>query len=273
MSPFPSLDYIAVSVDGNIFKFESVLDYENMLLYLDHIEKDDIVRFEQWIGIETLAGNCLRENQEAPINDLAILLILNKESKVSIGNYQFYLDFENLFCEVQEYNEGQKKSTPKRYDWDVAVLDVVFNDAKPVSTKGTMFSPSPSNSLSNTVYVSNCTVTAEVFYNNIPLAYRLKAKIDESPSRAGIDTWVGVGWYTASNTMTYVQAKTSCSEYSDYDEGSGGSVVVIYSSGTKRLDGYYAWADFTVYDNYVAPTAWEDFVIYISNDVSSIVCD
>ena len=274
-SDLPSLDYISVSLDNNTLVFQTLGDFEAMFNYLNNLDPSRYADFEEFINIFSLGKSCKISGQEFPTDDEVALSLLNSAGSIIIQNYKFTYDFSNETIEVEDILLTNPMSKVVKYSFNEEVFDIVFNNAPRTVTKGTLITFCSTSSTQNTWHLTNCDVEIMLKYNNVPGFYKLKASIDESPSRSGVYIYLWIGNYLPTGYDTYWQTRKLCSSGPNGSTGGyGGSYSLnIYSSVVNRLDAYDAYADFLASDEYVAPPQTYQGILHLTCDVGSITCD
>jgi len=275
LSDLSSLDYINLSLDNNTLVFKTLGDFEEMFNYMNNLDPSLYPEFEKFINIYSLGKSCQVSGQVLPTDDEVALSLLNSDGSLIIQNFKFTYDFENEILEVEDISSPTQLSKAVQYSFDEEVFDIVFNSAPRSATKSVLITFCSTKSTQNTWHLTNCDVEIKLKYNNVPGFYKLKASIDESPSRSGVYIYLWIGNYLPPGYDTYWQSRKLCSSGPNGATGGyGGSYSLnIYSSVVNRLDAYDAYADFLASDEYVAPPQTYKGILHLTCDVGSITCD
>lgn len=272
LSQFPSMEAISFSVDDNILNFETAEDYQLMLDYMCDIQEYDYDDFEELLCFHSYRKEYKKLGKALPSIDVESFVLLNPEGSIIIENHKFTLNFYTKEIEVQEITENGLKNLPFQFTWDQAVLDILFNGGQNSYHKSTdKFSACSSNSIGTVEWETGPSdVTLELYYNNTPLAYKLKAKISQSPVLGGLQLQILSG---TTCDMTYWQSRNDCEGYTKNLSGTSSSLSwTIYSDGFNRLDGYDVQVIMSAtYDG--SPYDHDSNVFNLECDVSSITCD
>ncbi len=273
----PTMDHISFSVDDNTLNFSTLDDYDLMLDYMSKLNKSLYPRFEEFVNIQSYRLYCSETGNEFPIDSELFLTLLNSEKSIIVGGHKFQYDFVEETVSVEDYYEGNQKSTPQVFSWAQDVVDIVFFNGPVSAQKGALISYCGTSTTSTSWSVTNSTVTAKIKNNKIPLYNELKANIDMSPNRSGIFIWVGVGSHGSMppECVSYYETKKSCGEgMNGHDDGYYWERTThIYGPSSKRLDGYDAWAQFLSTDEYQTPNETYTTILHKTCDVGAISCD
>lgn len=273
---FKSTDVINYSIDDNVMIFESLDDLESMLIFVSQLDPSLFEEFEEYLNIKSFRSHCQRIDIKPPIYS-ELLCLLNEEKMIVVDGYRFEYDFTNEEVTVAKFLDGVLKSTPRTLSWDEDIVNIVFNGAALKSVTG--FTACSNKSTEGDDWeLTNTTVNTQLKYNNIPLAYALKAIINMSPNRTGVYLWVGIGDDTSMPTgcETYYQTRNTCTaDPEGHVEGYywERNLNIHGPSTTVRLDGYDAWAQYSYVDEYVVPNDEDSYILHLSDHVSDISCD
>ncbi len=273
-SQFPSLNEISFTIDDNILSFETLEDYQMMLDYMCGIQEYDYDRFEEFLSFHSYRKEHQAKGKELPINDAETFVLLNPEGSIIIEGHKFTLNFYTEKIVVHEITEMGLKSLQRGFDWNESVLDILFNDGQDSNLKTAEgITECPSKEAYDEWEVWSSDVTVRLWYNSFPLAYKLKAKITQSPDFGGLDLYMD----TYSYDPVRYQNKNSCwsEDWVNAIEGSGPSLsYTFYYSATKRLDAFDAKVAFSAtYDGTPPYYDYEGGYGSIECDVNELTCN
>ncbi|MEZ5070007.1 MAG: hypothetical protein R2751_03305 [Bacteroidales bacterium] len=272
-SSLPDYSYISFeNIDGTL-SFQTLDDLQLMLKYLSDENRQFQRDFESAIGFQSFRLYCEETDTTLP-NTSELLTLLDPTKRIVVEGYILEYNFKDETVIVS--SQSNIKSTPQEISWDDDVIGIVFNKGNLKDTKD--FTPCSSQSTTTTWSVTNSTITATLKYNNIPLAYALKAEIAMSPNRQGIYLWLGFGNDSSlpSGYECYYETKKTCvADPSGHSDGYywDRSVHIYGPSTTNRLDGYNAWVQYSSVDEYQVPTVTQTTTLHLVDHLSDISCD
>lgn len=246
-SQFPSMNEISFTIDDNILSFETLEDYQLMLDYMCEIQEYEYEKFEEFLSFHSYRKEYQVKGKELPSTDVETFVLLNPEGSIIIEGHKFTLNFYTEEIEVDEITEMGLKSLQREFYWNESVLDILFNDGQDSNLKSAAsFTPcsDTDTEMSGVWEVYSSDVTVRLWYNDFPLAYKLKAKISQSPDFGGLDLLMD----TYSYDPVRWQNKNSCwtENWVNPKEGYGPSLsYTFYYSATKRLDAFDATVFFS----------------------------
>lgn len=273
-SQFPSMNEISFTIDNNILNFETLEDYQLMLDYMCKIQEYDYEKFEEHLAFHSYRKEYQVKGKELPSIDVETFVLLNPEGSIIIEGHKFILNFYTEEIEVSEITEMGLKSLQREFDWNESVLDILFNDGQDSNLKSAAgITHCNGDQAYDEWEVGSSDVTIRLWYNNFPLAYKLKAKISQSPNFGGLDLYMD----TYSYDPVRWQDKNNCNtrDWVNPMEGSGPSLShTFYSSATKRLDAFDAKVFFSAtYDGVPPYYDYEGGYGTIDCDVDELTCN